>query len=196
MATFPHVAIKDADDSTGRAIKGFDLGSSRSGLSHVPCYSDGTAFARTAKMAAVSSRNIFQAPSTSYVSGEWISNSDTAGSVVKMEWAPLVGAGSIRRVRVRKSDQTVVTPSVRLFLWDATFTVAGGNNSTTAQPLADCIGFIDVGVNTAGSDDGVGWTNCDVPFAGATIFGLLQSLSTFTGASSEQWQVDLWEMPG
>lgn len=196
MATFPHVSIQDAADLTARAIKGFDFGSAMSGLSHVPCYSDGTPFNRTSKMPAVSSRNIFQSPGSSYTSGEWVANSNTAGSVVKLEWAPAIGAGTIRRARVRKSDQAVATPTLRLWLWDASFTVAVGNDASGAQPLADSIGFVDVAVVLAGSDDAVGWTNVDIPFAATTLYGLLQSQSTFTGAASEQWQVDLWELPG
>jgi len=132
----------------------------------------------------------------SYISGEWISDNATAGSVTKLSWSIGRSAGIIRRVRIRKSDQTVATPTIRLWLWDATFTVAVGNDAAGAQPLQDAIGYVDVPVTSAGSDDAVGWANCDIPFSAATVFGLIQSLSTFTGATSEVWTIDLWYLPG
>ncbi len=132
----------------------------------------------------------------SYTSGEWISDNATAGSVTKISWSIPRASGIIRRVRIRKSDQTVATPTIRLYLWDTTFTVAVGNDASGAQPLADSMGYVDVAVVTAGSDDASGWTNCDISFSAATIYGLLQSQSSFTGATSEVWTIDLWYLPG
>ena len=131
-----------------------------------------------------------------YVSGEWISDNGTAGSVTKSTWTVVAGAGTIRRVKIRKSDQTVATPTIRLYLWDTTFTVAVGNDAAGAQPFADSIGFLDVPVTTAGTDDAVGWTSCDIPFVAGTLFGLLQSQSSFTGATSEVWTIELTVVPG
>jgi hypothetical protein len=132
----------------------------------------------------------------SYTANEWISDNGTAGSVTKISWSIPRSNGTLRRVRIRKSDQTVATPTIRLYLWDATFAVAVGNDASGAQPLQDAIGFVDVAVTSAGSDDAVGWTSCDIPFSAGTLFGLLQSQSSFTGATSEVWTIDLWYLPG
>lgn len=194
---FPDVDVKDFTAGTARTVKGFDLGSSKTALSHILVDTSGNALsAKTVKMTAVNKSFTAAGTTPSYTSGEWISNNATAGSVTKLEWTPGLGAGNIRRVRIRKSDQTVATPTIRLWLWDATFTVAVGNDASGAQPLQDTIGYVDVAVINAGSDDAVGWTNCDIPYSAASIFGLLQSQSSFTGATSEVWTIDLWEIPG
>ena len=150
----------------------------------------------TDKMTAVVNSFTAAGNGTAYIAGEWISDNATAGSVTKLQWTPTRGAGTIRKVRIRKSDQTVATPTIRLYLWDATFTVAVGDNATGAQPLQDSIYFVDVAVTNAGTDDAVGWTNIDIPYEAAAIFGLIQSQSTFTGGTSEVWTIDLWEIPG
>ena len=150
----------------------------------------------TDKMTAVANSFTAAGNGTAYISGEWISDNATAGSVTKLQWTPTRGRGVIRRVRIRKSDQSVATPTIRLYLWDATFTVAVGDNAAGAQPLQDAIGFVDVAVTSAGSDDAVGWTNIDIPYEAASIFGLIQSQSSFTGGTSEVWTIDLWELPG
>ncbi len=147
------------------------------------------------KLVAVSANFTAAGTTPSYTSGEWVSDNATAGSVTKMSFATARGAGRIQRVKVRKSDQTVATPTIRVYLWNATFTVAVGNDASGAQPLADVLGYVDVAMVTAGSDDAVGWTNCDIPFVSTNLFGLLQSQSTFTGATSEVWTVELTYQP-
>jgi hypothetical protein len=133
---------------------------------------------------------------TSHTANDNISDNSTAGSVTKMSFSVAAGAGTIRRIRIKKSNESVVTPTIRLFLWDTTFTVASGDDAAFSQPLTDCIGFVDVPVTTAGSDDGVGWANCDIPFAAGTLYGLLQTLTTFTVGASEVFTVDIWYLPG
>lgn len=136
------------------------------------------------------------AGTATYTAGEWISDSATAGSVTKLQWAIPRGAGRINRIRVKKSNEAVATPTVRVFLWDTTFTVAVGNDAAGNQPQTNGIGSVDVAVIQAGSDDAVGWTNCDILFTGDPLFGLLQSQSSFTGGASELWTVDLIYQPG
>lgn len=136
------------------------------------------------------------ADTTAYAANDGVSNNTAAGSVTKIQWTMPRSAGIIRRVRIRKSDQAVATPTLRLWLWDATFTVATGDNAAFSNPVADSIGVVDVQVINAGSDDAVGWTNCDIPFEAATLFGLLQTLSVFTPANAETFTIDLWHLPG
>ena len=141
--------------------------------------------------------NNFTCPNnTSHVANDNISDNSTAGSVTKLSFAVAAGKGTITRIRVKKSDQTVATPSIRVWLWDTTFTVASGDDAAFSQPLTDAIGFADVAVINAGTDDAVGWTNCAIPFVAGTVFGLLQTLTTFTVGASEVFTVDLWYVPG
>lgn len=135
------------------------------------------------------------ADNTSHVANDNISDNGTAGSVTKLSWSIPEGAGVIRRVRIKKSDQTVATPTLRLWIWDTTFTVASGDNAAFSQPLIDTVGQVDVAVTNAGTDDAVGWTSCDVPFVAGTLYGLLQTLTTYTPGASEVYNVDLWYDP-
>lgn len=150
----------------------------------------------TTKMAATTKNFNRPANTTAYAADDAVANNATAGSVTRLEYDPAQSRGVIRRVRIRKSDQTVATPTLRLYLFDATFTVGAGDNAAFTAPLQDCIGYVDVPVTTAGSDDAVGWANCDIPYQGAKVYGLLQTLSAFAPASAETFTVDLWELPG
>ena len=135
----------------------------------------------------------------SYVANDVIANHATAGSVVVPSWSLAAGnaiSGRVTKVRVAKSDQSVATPTIRVWFWDATFTPGAGDDAAFAMPIANSLGQVDVAVVNAGSDDAVGWTLCDVPFAGIqTLYGLLQSLSTFTGADGETFTTTLWIDP-
>lgn len=133
---------------------------------------------------------------TAYAANDGVSDNTTAGSVTKLTFTIAAGAGIIRRVKVRKSDQTVATPTIRVWFWDATFTVAAGDNAAFSNPLQDAIGFVDIAVTNAGTDDAVGWTNCDIPVAAGTVFCLLQTLSIFTPANAETFTVEIHYLPG
>ncbi len=136
------------------------------------------------------------ADTTAYTANDAVADSTTAGSVTKQSAAITAGKGSIRRVKIRKSDQTVATPTIRVWFWDATFTVAAGDNAAFSNPLQDAIGFVDVAVTNAGTDDAVGWTACDIPLVAGTLFWLLQTLSAFTPASGETFTTEIHYTPG
>lgn len=140
----------------------------------------------------------FNRPSntTAYAVGDSVSDNTTAGSVTPLSWAIPASAAAIRRIRVRKSDQTVATPTLRLYLFESSPTVGSGDNAAFAQALAACIGYVDVDVINAGSDDAVGWTDCDIPVVAATMYGLLTTLSVFTPASAETFTVTVWGLNG
>lgn len=150
----------------------------------------------TTKMTAVAGAFNRPGDTTGYAANDAVADNTTAGSVTLLQWTPAQGRGVIRRVRIRKSDQTVATPTLRLWLFDASLTVGAGDNAAFAAPLQDCIGFVDVLVTTAGSDDAVGWANCDIPYHAAAVYGLLQTLSGFTPANAETFTITLWELPG
>lgn len=132
------------------------------------------------------------ADTTPYTANDAVADNTTAGSVTKLQVTVPRGAGRIARVKVRKSDQTVATPTVRVWMWDATFTVGAGDNAAFAAPLAAAMGSPDVAVVNAGTDDAVGWTATDIPVVTGTVFILLQTLSAFTPASAETFTVELW----
>jgi len=136
------------------------------------------------------------ANATPYTANDAVNDNTTAGSVTKLSFSIAAAVGRIYRVRIRESDQTVATPTIRLWLWDTTFTVASGDNAAFSEPLQDTVGFVDVAVTNAGTDDAVGYSNCDIPFTGGTIYGLLQTLSGFTPASGETFTISLWYLPG
>lgn len=131
-----------------------------------------------------------------YNIGEAVANNATAGSVTPLSFALVGEKGTVRRVRIKKSDQTVATPTLRLWLFEASPTPGAGDNAAFVAPLTDCIGFVDVAVTNAGSDDAVGFEDCDISAVGATIYGLLQTTSAFTPANAETFTVSLWYQAG
>lgn len=142
------------------------------------------------------SANFTSPNNTSHAANDALADNSTAGSVTKLSFSIGRSSGVIRRVKIRKSDQTVATPTIRAWFWDATFTVGAGDDAAFTAPLQDAIGFCDVAVTSAGSDDAVGFTSCDIPFASATVFCLLQTLSTFTVGASEVFTVEIHYIPG
>jgi hypothetical protein len=135
---------------------------------------------------------------TAYTANDAVNDNATAGggSSTELSWSIPRSAGILRRVRIKKTDQTVATPTIRLWLYDTVFVSGAGDNEAFVHPATDAIGYVDVAVTTAGTDDAVGWANCDIPFTGATLYGQLQTLSAFTPASGETFTVDLWYLPG
>ncbi len=138
------------------------------------------------------------ANTTAYTANDAVNDNATAGggSSTELSWAVAATRGTLRRVRVKKTDQTVATPTLRLWLYDTVFASGAGDNEAFVHPATDSIGFVDIAVTTAGTDDAVGWANADIPFTGATLYGQLQTLSAFTPASGETFTVDLWYQPG
>lgn len=135
---------------------------------------------------------------TAYTANDAVNDNATAGggSSTELSWIVAAGRGSLRRVRVKKTDQTVATPTLRIWFYDTVFVSGAGDNEAFVQPATDAVGFVDVAVTTAGTDDAVGWANCDIPFTGTTLYGQIQTLSAFTPASGETFTVDLWYQPG
>ena len=138
------------------------------------------------------------ADTNDYVVGDAIANSTTAGSVTPMSFAITGQKGIVRRVRIKKSDQTIATPTIRVWLFDASPAPGAGDNAAFTAPLANCVGFVDVAVTSAGSDDAVGFEDCDVPVTVATVYGLLQTQTAYdcANASAETYDVTLWYLAG
>lgn len=184
-ATVPRVAL--ATDSPGVTTLGQSTGA---GSLPVVVASDDRV---TTKVTSTFNR---PADTTAYAANDAVADNVTAGSVTKQSAAIAFGKGTIRRVKVRKSDQTVATPTLRIWFWDATFAVGAGDNAAFTAPLQDSIGFVDVAVTSAGSDDAVGWTACEIPFVAGTLFWLAQTLSIFTPANAETFTFEIHYVPG
>jgi len=124
-----------------------------------------------------------------------VSDHDTAASSTVMSWAIAAGAGVLRRVRIFHTDFD--NPATfRLWLFDTTFTPNSGNNDAFSEVLATAIGYVDVVVNNQGTDVAVGWTNCDIPFVGANLYGMIQTLAAWDPGTTETIDVDLYYLPG
>ena len=138
------------------------------------------------------------ADATAYTANDAVANATATASISAgvTTFTITRAVGTLKRVKIRKSDQTVATPTIRVWFWDATFSVGAGDNAAFTAPLADSLGFVDVAVTSAGTDDAVGWSNCDIPFVGATLYCLLQTLSAFTPASGETFTIELHYTPG
>lgn len=131
-----------------------------------------------------------------YTANDLIANSATAGSVVPLSFSSYWGRGTIRRIKVRKSNQAVATPTIRVYLFTAAPTSAAGDNTAFSATQADGLGIVDVDVTTPGTDDAVGWAACDIPYVAETVYALLRAEDTFTPASEETFTVELTEYPG
>jgi len=135
------------------------------------------------------------ADTTAYAANDAVANNTAAGSVTPLSFTMTRSNGRILRARLRKTDQTVATPTIRMFFFDASPTPGAGDNAAFTAPLADAIGYVDFGITFAGSDDALSWTNIDIPYTVGTVYGLLQTLSSFTPANGETFNVDLWAQP-
>jgi hypothetical protein len=140
----------------------------------------------------------FNRPSdtTAYAIGDNVSNSTTAGSVTPLSFALSGERGIVRRVRIRKSTEGTTVSALRLWLFESSPTVGSGDNAAFTQPLAASVGYVDVSVTNSGSDDAVGWTDCDLPVVAATCYGLLQTTAAFTPTSAETFTITLWYLNG
>jgi hypothetical protein len=141
------------------------------------------------------------ADTTAYTSGDLVANSTVAGSVAPMQFATKRPGASqrIAAATIHKSNNSVVTASFRLHLFNATVAVANGDNGVfTPAALTGYLGAIDVTVDLAGTVGAVGvgvprtgaGTDILAPAAGP-IFGLLEARSAYTPASGEVFTVTL-----
>lgn len=139
---------------------------------------------------------------TQYAALDSVSNSTSAPVPLEFANAARVAAGGglIIGAKLTKSAVSVTTPSMRLWLYNATIT-ATNDNAALAQTLANAskrIGYIDFLSFVAGSDfaEAFGVLNATVipfklPAAGTSLFGLLQALGTYTPGDAEVFRIEL-----
>lgn len=133
------------------------------------------------------------ANTTAYAAGDLVANSATAGSVTPLSWN--VGEGKIVGVRISKSGTGVTGADIDLHLYDATPTVANGDNGAwSSNKAADYLGYVDMGTMVAHTDGAVkrtGLAPADQIYGSGVVYGLLEIQGTYTPASGETFTVVL-----
>lgn len=149
------------------------------------------------------------ADTTAYASGDLMANSTTAGSVTPMSFALPFTSGTgqtiLQRARIVKSGTTATLSAFRMHLYEASPTVANGDNGAwSTDKAASYLGFMDFptlllaftdgcahfGANAAGSEMRLRLA------AGTTVFGLLEARAAYVPASGEIFTVTLETLDG
>lgn len=136
---------------------------------------------------------------TDYADNDLVANSATAGSVTPLKWFIGPRGGTITRITIRKSDGSdVANADFSLRLFEASPTVANGDNGAISHDYAGHLATIDVGAMVAGTDDGYVFINAgatDMPagldVATAYVFGLLEANAAYVPAANEVFTVYL-----
>lgn len=146
------------------------------------------------------------ADTTAYASGDLVANSTTAADVDALEFQvsrSMDGSLVVRRARLKKSDETDVTnASFRLHLYTAAPTVTNGDNAAWLSTHSGYLGFIDITVDKAFSDEaqgeGVPVYNSHGPVGilvklarDTKLYGLLEARAAYSPASEEVFTVTL-----
>ena len=143
---------------------------------------------------------------TTYAVGDLVANSATAGSVVAPSFRAAAGFGStgvIRRVRLRKSDDSVTDAVFRVhfFLADPTTVTNGDNGAFLVSGVADYLGAADVTIDQAFTDGAFGVdapnAGTDITFdivSGLEVFWLLEARAAYIPVSEEVFtlQPEVW----
>ena len=139
---------------------------------------------------------------TQYAVGDLVANSTTAGSVVPLSMvvASAAGAGAkICRARLLKSATSITSASFRVHLYRDSPTCANGDNAAWSTTVSGYLGYIDLTMSQAFSDDAIGLgvvaigdaIRC-MPVTGSrTIYALLEARATYTPASAEEFTLYL-----
>lgn len=101
------------------------------------------------------------ADTTAYASGDFVSNSTTAGSCTPVDLKAQAGVGAtIRRARLRKSDAGVTNAAFRIHFWAGTTapTFTNGDNAAflPAAPSLSYLGACDIAAMVSHTDGATG----------------------------------------
>ena len=136
------------------------------------------------------------ADTTAYASGDLVANSTTAGSVTPLTlkiWPSGSGQTIIQRVRLAKTGTSVANAAFRVHFYQATQTVANGDNAAWSSSGAqDYLGNVDVTAMYAFTDGANGFgaaaAGAEMRYklkTGATIYALIEARGAYTPASAE-----------
>src|SRR3954454_3106231 len=140
---------------------------------------------------------------TAYASGDLVANSTTAGSVTPLTFPLTFKSGTgqtvILRARLSKSNTTPTNATFRLHLYEASPTVANGDNGAwSTSGAAGYLGFIDIATLLAFTDGcanfGAAASGAEMRLrltSGSTLFGYLEARAAYTPAAQEVFTVKL-----
>lgn len=146
---------------------------------------------------------------TQYAIGDLIANSTTAGSVVAMSWTAGVPEASssgyasfyVAGIRLHKTQATLTSAQFRVHLYSSTptFTSSGDNGvfgTVVATGNANWLGSFDVTMYALHADGASGLAvpteSVITPIRpGATVYGLIEALATYTPDSAEIFTAEL-----
>jgi hypothetical protein len=141
------------------------------------------------------------ANTTAYADNDLVANSTTAGSVVPLDFNLGGGGGHIVRVVLRKSGTTTTNADFTIRLFEASPTVANGDNGPISHDYARHIMTLAIGQMVAGTDDAYVIKNLGetggVFYAGGLhvaerrIFALVEANAAYTPASAEEFTLEL-----
>lgn len=151
------------------------------------------------------------ANTTQYAANELVANSATAGSVTPMTFAigelgqnrPIV----FTQARIWKTNATLTSANFRLHLFKTIPTVTGGDNAAfsiatqadtwigslsglMAGPVA-VLPAINAGIGMLSPDGGVAALETVLGSGESSIYGLLETLATYTPTSAETFTINL-----
>lgn len=141
------------------------------------------------------------ADTTAYAIGDLVANSTSAGSVAPFTLAAArIAAGSfiLRRIRLRKSTNTLTNASFRVHLFSTSPTVTAGDNAAfnssgvlASNNNANYLGQTDITIDTGFSDGSSGFSGLSFPniqvrlASGLNIFALLEARAAYTPGNAE-----------
>lgn len=134
---------------------------------------------------------------TAYASGDLVANSTSAGSVTPLALplaSPSQVGTNIVRVRLSKSGTTPTNANFRIHFYDASPTVANGDNGAwSSSKAANYLGYIDQAAMLAFTDGSAGFgaaaagaeMRVRLSAGGSTIYALLEAKAAYTPAAQE-----------
>lgn len=139
------------------------------------------------------------ANTTAYSANDAVNNNSSASGSAATELTFTIGrsAGTVKRVRLDKTGvANSVDATLRVWFYDTLFAITAGDNAAFTNQATDSIGYVDVALVNTGQDVKTGWTGCEIPHTGGTLYAQLQTLTAWTPASSETITLDIWDYPG
>lgn len=142
------------------------------------------------------------ADTTAYADGDLVANSTTAGSVAALVFAIPTGLGKNIKIiggTLQKSDQTDVANSqFRIHVYTSEPTPANGDNGAWSTDIAGYLGFVDLGLMIAHTDDAYVRTYTPLVeiishYMGVNtkLYGLLEADAAYSPASAETFTAGL-----
>lgn len=146
---------------------------------------------------------ICPAGTPTYVIGQLVANSATAGSVVYPPFtiSRVTGKGGmLRRVRLRKTGTSIVSASFRVHLYRSQPTFSNGDNAAwLTDQSANYVGSLDVTCDRVFTDgasgNGVPNIGSEINFTSDVYYWALEARAAYQRAASEQFTIEFEDLP-